>query len=162
MGSVDGWLKPVFNNDIEIATDQNYAYQTLATNMRGFNQNIRNGNSFAVINSELRIPLFKYLTNKPMKSDFLRNFQIVPFSDIGTAWTGVNPYTEDNSFNTGTIDNGPITVRLIHQREPIVAGYGIGLRSRLFGYFVRVDWARGIEDGITQDRMFYWSLNLDF
>ena len=162
MGSVDGWLKPVFNNDIEIATDQNYAYQTLATNMRGFNQNIRNGNSFAVINSELRIPLFKYLTNKPMKSDFLRNFQIVPFTDIGTAWTGKNPYTEDNSFNTGTIDNGPITVRLIHQREPIVAGYGIGLRSRLFGYFVRVDWARGIEDGITQDRMFYWSLNLDF
>jgi hypothetical protein len=97
-----------------------------------------------------------------MKSDFLKNFQIVPFADIGTAWTGKSPYTEDNSFNTGTIYNGPITIRLIHQREPIVAGYGIGLRSRLFGYFVRVDWAHGIEDGVTQDRMFYWSLNLDF
>lgn len=44
MGGVDNWLAPRFNTNVPIATDNNYAYQTLATNMRGFEQNIRNGN----------------------------------------------------------------------------------------------------------------------
>ena len=162
LGGVDGWLKPQFDKDIVISQDENYAYQTLATNMRGFWQNVRNGNSFAVINSELRFPVFKFFMNRPMKSDFLRNFQILAFGDIGTAWTGKTPYSSDNSFNTDFIENGPITVRLIHQREPVVAGYGIGLRTRLWGYFIRIDYAKGIQDGISQKGLFYWSLSLDF
>jgi len=162
MGGVDGWLKPQFDNTQTIANEDLYAYQTLATNMRGFPQNVRNGNSFALINSELRFPIFKYFVNRPMKSDFLKNFQIVGFGDIGTAWTGESPYSSDNSFNTDIIESGPITVRLIHQREPIIAGYGLGLRSRLWGYFIRLDWARGIEDGVHLPYIFYWSLSLDF
>lgn len=162
LGGVDGWLKPQFNNDVAISQDEDYAYQTLATNMRGFWQNIRNGNSFAVINSELRFPVFKFFMNRPMKSDFLRNFQVLAFGDIGTAWTGKTPYSSDNSFNTDNIENGPITVRLTHEREPIVAGYGIGLRTRLWGYFIRIDYAKGIQDSISQKGLFYWSLSLDF
>jgi hypothetical protein len=104
--------------------------------------------------------------NRPMKSDFVKNFQIVSFADAGTAWTGSNPYASDNSFNTKVYQFGSETgdgeIRIIHQQEPIVAGYGIGLRSRIFGYFVRVDWARGIEDGIHLQPRFYWSLSLDF
>ena len=100
--------------------------------------------------------------NRPMKSDCLRNFQILDFGDIGTAWTGKTPYSSDNSFNTDIIENGPITIRLTHQREPIVAGYGIGLRTRLWGYFIRLDYARGIQDGMSQKGLFYWSLSLDF
>ncbi|MEZ5195493.1 MAG: hypothetical protein R2764_03590 [Bacteroidales bacterium] len=91
MGGVDNWLFPTFNVSTPVDQEQNYAYQTLATNMRGFNQNIRNGNSFAVINSEIRFPVFRYLANKPIKSDFINNFQIVGFGDVGTAWTGFIP-----------------------------------------------------------------------
>jgi len=162
LGGVDGWLKPEFNFDTDIAQDQNYAYQAIATNLRGFFQNIRNGNSFALASSEIRFPVFKYFMNRPMKSDFLKNFQIISFADVGAAWTGANPYATDNSFNTEEIVNGPLTVRLIHQREPVVGGYGFGLRSRVFGYFVRLDWAKGIEDGIQLPHIFYWSLSLDF
>ena len=161
LGGVDGWLKPEFNSD-DIPQDPQYAYQSVATNMRGFQQNIRNGNSFALASSEIRFPIFKYFMNRPMKSDFIKNFQIVSFADVGAAWTGDNPYATDNSFNTKTILKGPITVRLIHQREPIVAGYGLGVRSRVFGYFVRLDWAKGIEDGIHLPHIWYWSLSLDF
>ena len=162
LGGVDGWLKPAFNDETDIAQDQNYAYQSLATNLRGFQQNVRNGNSFALVSSEIRFPIFKYFMNRPMKSDFVKNFQIVSFADIGSAWTGKTPYATDNSFNTKEVTNGPITVRLIHQREPIVAGYGFGLRSRVFGYFVRLDWAKGIEDGVILPNIWYWSLSLDF
>jgi hypothetical protein len=47
-------------------------------------------------------------------------------------------------------------------REPIVAGFGAGARAQLMGYFIRADWARGIENGYLLPRMFYLSFSLDF
>ena len=162
MGGVDTWLFPKFNSTIPIDYNQNYIYQTLATNMRGFKQNIRNGNSFFVINSELRFPAIKYFSNRPLKSDFFENFQIIGFGDLGTAWTGSNPYSKENSLFKQVIYQNPLTITLENIREPIVGGYGFGLRSRVLGYFVRVDWAWGVEDGIVQPRIFYLSFSLDF
>lgn len=162
LGGVDNWLFPKFDNSVDISANQNYGYQTIATNMRGFHQNIRNGNSFAVINSELRFPIVKYFSTKPVKSDFFNNLQIVGFGDLGTAWEGSNPYSKENSLFTEVIQKGPIKVTLETMREPIVGGYGFGVRSRLLGYFIRADWAWGVEDGKVQPRIFYVSLSLDF
>ncbi len=164
MGGVDNWFNPQFNYDTPISLTENYAYQTLATPMRGFYQNIRNGNSFALYNSELRLPLFRYLMNKPLKSDFLNNFQVVGFGDVGTAWTGKSPYDDNNSLNTQIIGGppNPVTVVIQTRREPIVFGYGWGIRSRLMGYFMRLDWSHGWVDGKIQPRVFYWSFSLDF
>lgn len=163
MGGVDNWLNsPQFDRSTNIDLTQNYAYQTLATNMRGFHQNVRNGNSFAVINSELRVPVFRYLLNRPIKSDFINNFQVIGFGDIGTAWTDKSPYSPKNSLNTFTIYSKPLTITLNTRKEPIVGGYGWGLRSRVLGYFIRVDWAWGIEDLIVLPRVTYVSFSLDF
>ncbi|HET6243300.1 MAG: PD40 domain-containing protein [Bacteroidetes bacterium] len=162
MGGVDNWLLPRFDQETRIDYSQNYVFQTLATNMRGFHQNARNGNSFAVINSELRMPIFRYLVNQPIKSDFINNFQIIGFTDIGTAWNGLSPYSEDNTLNTEIIYANPFVITLKNQKEPIIAGYGFGLRSRLWGYFIRADWAWGVEDGVVKPRIFYLSLSLDF
>jgi hypothetical protein len=162
MGGVDNWLAPRFNTNVPIATDNNYAYQTLATNMRGFEQNIRNGNSFAVLNSELRWPVFRYFANRPIKSDFVNNFQLVAFGDLGTAWNGPSPYSKENSLYKKVIRQGPMTITLENEIEPIVGGYGFGLRTRFLGYFMRADWAWGVEDMRVQDGTFYFSLSLDF
>ena len=48
------------------------------------------------------------------------------------------------------------------KRDPVVWGYGFGLRSRLLGYFVRADWAWGIENNMVMPNVFYLSLSLDF
>lgn len=164
MGGVDNWLVPKFDNSINVATDQNYAYQTIATPMRGFYQNIRNGNSFALINSELRVPIFKYFANKPLKSDFFNNFQVIGFTDIGTAWTGDSPYSQQNYLKQTVISNpgNPLLITLNNNSNPIVAGYGWGIRSRILGYFVKLDWAWGVEDLTILPRMTYLSLGLDF
>ena len=164
LGSQDNAIVPTdnFNFDINIDTTENYAFQTLATPMRGFIQNIRNGTSFAIFNSEIRIPLFQYLIRRPIRSDFIRNFQIIAFGDIGTAWTGTDPYSQDNALNTQVIPGNPITVILKKQIEPIVAGYGFGLRSRILGYYLKGDWAWGYEDRQLNDVIFYLSLGLDF
>lgn len=164
MGGVDNWFNAKFDNSTPIATDQNYAYQTLATNMRGFYQNVRNGNSFAVINSEIRFPIFKYLYKRPIRADFIQNFQIIVFTDLGTAWSGPNPYSDKNALNTEVIGTSqtPLLITLNTQHNPIVGGYGWGVRSRLFGYFIRLDRAFGVEDGIVLKPIWHLSLSLDF
>jgi Tol biopolymer transport system component len=164
MGGVDNSLFPNYDNSNNTASNEFYAFQALATNMRGFNQNIRNGSSFAVINNEIRFPIFSYLINKPIRSDFISNFQIVPFFDIGTAWTGTNPYSDDNTFNQKlVIVNQYTQATVINVRDPIVAGFGGGLRSKLFGYFIRGDIAWGIQDReVNQKPVFYISMSTDF
>jgi len=162
LGGVDNWLFPTYNINTPVAFDQNYAFQTLATNMRGFDQNIRNGNSFFVFNTELRWPAFRYLFNRPIRSDFVNNFQVVAFGDVGTAWTGTSPWSADNQLFTQYIRRGPLFIKVEMQKEPIVEGFGFGIRTRLFGYFLRGDLAWGIEDGRIRRPVFYFSLSLDF
>lgn len=162
MGGVDTWLTPKFTTEAPIDYTQNYAYQTLATNMRGFYQNVRNGNSFAVLNSELRFPIFRYFANRPLRSDFINNFQLVAFGDIGTAWTGLTPYSDDNALFTRIIRKGGLLITVREQRQPLVGGLGFGARARLLGYFIRADYAWGIEDMVVNKPVFYVSLSLDF
>jgi len=162
MGGVDNWLFPKFNMDTPIDYSQNYAYQTLATNMRGFNQNIRNGNSFVVINSELRFPVFQYFSKTPISSGFLRSFQLIGFGDIGTAWTGLSPYSTENSLFTKYITSGPMNISVEVQKEPIVGGFGFGARATIMGYFVRGDISWGVDDYNVRKPVYYLSLSLDF
>ncbi len=162
LGGVDQWLIPRSDNSLPLDPEQNFQYQTIGTPMRGFIYNVRNGNSFAVINSELRWPVFSYLFDRPLRSDFLNNFQLLAFGDVGSAWTGPSPFSPENAFNTTVIRTGDLTIELENNRNPIIFGYGFGVRSRLFGYFVRADWAWGVDDGITLPSVFYISLALDF
>jgi hypothetical protein len=162
MGGVDNWLNPVFNYEYQIDYTQNYAFQTLATSMRGFNQNARSGNTFALFSSELRLPVFRFLLNKPLRSEILNNFQVVGFADVGSAWQGLNPLSDENTYYTKTINSPPLDITVKVQKDPLIAGYGVGFRSTLFGYFLRFDWAWGIEDQVVQPKIFYFSLGLDF
>lgn len=161
LGGVDNWLFAKVDNSIPVDLDQNYRFQSMAVPMRGFFYNARNGSSFGVVNTEVRLPLFRYIVNRPIRSDLIHNFQVIGFGDIGSAWTGSHPYAEDNSFNRVVIQRNPLTITLDSKREPIVAAYGFGMRTRLLGYFVRADWAWGIDDGVIQPRVFHFSLSLD-
>jgi len=115
-----------------------------------------------VLNNELRWPVFRYFANKPLNSDFLNNFQLIGFFDFGTAWSGPTPWSKRNHLNRKIIENGPFYIVIDQGRHPFIAGYGLGVRSRLLGYFVRFDYAWGIENYEIQDGMYYLSLSLDF
>ncbi len=160
LGGVDGWLNPQFNNN-QPAADQTYAFQTLALNMRGYNQNIANGNNSIVINSELRLPVFASLINQPINNAFIRNFQLVQFIDLGTAWNGkfngIQRPTQvipgANGFNV-KIDAGGL--------GPFAGGYGFGARSTLLGYFVKFDVAWPMLGLFKGKPIGYFALGLDF
>ncbi|MFD1552752.1 hypothetical protein DNU06_08700 [Putridiphycobacter roseus] len=164
MGAVNNWvLRPTdnFNFDLDVDPSQNYGYQTIATPLRGFIQNTRNGNSFALLSTELRLPIFSFLSPFPINSEFFRHFQIVAFGDVGSAWTGPHPLSPENYFNNHKIDNYPIQINIQNLIEPIVGDVGFGFRSKLMGYFIKLDIAWGIEDLRFLKPVTQISLNLD-
>jgi hypothetical protein len=166
LGGVDNWFNARFNNEINIVQPEQYQFQTLATNMRGFSQNIRNGNNFVVFNSELRWPFIRYIVDRPLRSDFLNNLQLIGFADVGAAWFGFNPLSKDNTENVNTYLQGsnlsPTIITVINEKDPMVAGFGWGVRSRIYGYFVRLDVGYGVDNFKTQKRVISLSFATDF
>ncbi|MEO8582554.1 MAG: hypothetical protein ABI415_02090, partial [Flavitalea sp.] len=138
LGGIDGWMFPKYNAEPH-PQDQNYAFQSLAVNLRGFNQNVTNGNNAVVMNSEFRLPVFSTLFNKPINNAFLRNFQLIQFIDLGTAWNGAYNKIERPT-QIYPSQNGDVEVLLkAGGIGPFVGGYGFGVRSTLLGYFLRLD-----------------------
>lgn len=168
LGGVDNWMGyffnkiPMFDNSVAVNPELNYGFQALATNMRGFSQNARNGPNFALINSEIRWPVIRYFAGHPVRSRFLDNLQVVAFGDIGSAWNGLTPWSGDNEWEKEVVTHGPVTITLDTMRDPLIGGFGFGVRSMLAGYFIRADWAWGVENSDILPRVFYLSLSLDF
>jgi len=164
MGGVDNWVFAKFDSENWTDLSKNYAYQTLATNMRGFQQNVRNGTSFLLLSTELRVPFVQLIAGRMLSNNFLNSLQFLVFGEMGTAWTGATPYSPDNCLYTRWIERGNITVRINRQVDPWVQGFGMGLRASLFGYFLRLDYAWGLENMRIHNKkgMLLFSLGLDF
>lgn len=161
LGGVDNDLFPRQDNNTSIDFSQNYAFQTIATNMRGYRQGNRNGNSFMVINEEIRLPIYNTFFKRPIKSSLLRELQFVAFTDIGSAWRGVLPNSDNiRSDNFVQDPNSPVTVFIENNKQDFNWGYGAGLRTKVIGYFLRTDLAWNING--SKKPMLHVSMATDF
>lgn len=133
-----------------------------ATPLRGFDYNKLAGNNFILFNAELRIPLIAYFNRKTIRSKFFQNLQLVGFTDIGSAWTGISPFNRENALNTVRIENGPFQAKVSNFKDPFLIGYGVGVRTKILNYFTRFDVAWGLEDDAVQPAKYYLSLGYDF
>lgn len=162
MGGVDNAFNAKNNTLLQPTLKNTYAFQSLVTNMRGYAQNSRNGNTFLVTNLELRMPVFSTLFDNTPSSLFLKNLQLVAFTDIGSAWEGLFPDKNINRSNTFYYPDkfDPQVIVTVPYPIPsqLAMGYGIGARLYLYSYFVRIDYARNIEN----KGMFHISLGYDF
>ncbi len=140
-----------------------YAFENIAPQLRGFDRNIRNGTSYVVSTVELRVPIFRHLFSDQLRYDFIREFQLVGFFDSGTAWHGSSPYSSKNPINSATFTSGQsVVLNVQYFRDPLVLGYGWGFRTSIFGYFLKVDFARGIETRDILPQRIHLSLGTDF
>lgn len=166
LGGMEGWIFASSEENIPVPGGDESSFKVLAPQLRGFKNNIRNGNSYMLTNAEFRLPLAKYIGLSRSTIGFLRNLQLTSFFDAGTAWYGANPNSEDNTLNSVSIsnpENNPIiTINARFFRDPVVYGYGFGARSTILGYFVKFDYSWGVENGNQRDPRFYFSLGLDF
>ncbi|HEV7780960.1 MAG TPA: hypothetical protein VGO58_06820, partial [Chitinophagaceae bacterium] len=171
LGGVDNWLMfgnnqrsdgtyRYFNPANTPDPDVDYAYQSLAVNLRGFKQNVANGNNAVVINSEIRVPVFTSFFNKPINNAFLRNFQLVQFVDLGTAWNGAYDKIARPSVSYTVT---PLTIKVkAGGVGPFAGGYGFGARSTLLGYFLRFDAAWEMNGVFKGKPQYYFAMGLDF
>jgi hypothetical protein len=159
LGGVDGWVFPKYSSEPR-PQDADYAFQSLAVNMRGYRQNVSNGNNAIVLNSEFRFPVFTTLFNKPINNAFLRNFQLVQFVDLGSAWNGAyNKLARPEN----VYRNNDVLIRIkAGGVGPFIGGYGFGARSTLLGYFLRLDAGWEMGSFFRGNPVWHFAMGVDF
>ncbi len=159
LGGTDGWLFPKANQQPTPANDTYYGFQSLQ-NLRGFDQNVANGNNAVVMSSEFRLPVFATLFNKPINNAFLRNFQVIQFFDLGTAWNGA--YNKIGR-PTDVYPGNNVTVLIkAGGIGPFAGSYGFGVRSTLLGYFLRLDAGWEMNTFFGGKPLLQFSMGVDF
>lgn len=165
-GGMDNWFGP--KTDLNETPPINYTadvlYLNYVTNVRGFNYNVRNGNNFILVNSELRLPYKKLTSFSTYKSNMVENLQFVFFTDLGTSWSGINPTSQENSINKTIYgaDGDAYRITAYNYRSPLVLGFGGGARTVLLGTYVKFDIAWGVEDFKVRGPKGYISIGYDF
>ena len=177
LGGTDGWLMfgnnqktdnngnvrdRYFNTNNPPANDQSYAFQSLAVNMRGYIQNIANGNNAAVINSEFRVPVMSTFFEKTVNNPFLRNLMITQFIDLGTAWNGKYDSFKRPEVNYSDNNNNVLVKVKAGGIGPFAGGYGFGARSMLFGQYIKYDIGWPMSGFFKGRPVMYLSLGFDF
>lgn len=134
------------------------------TDLRGYDYDEIRGRNVITFSSELRIPLFSYLTRGNITSNFVRNFQLVGFYDIGSAWNDSAPWERVNDQNTEVIntEGSPFVITLNNFNNPWLQSYGAGLRTVLLNYYVKFDMARPVRNYESEDLKFYVTLGFNF
>jgi hypothetical protein len=167
LGGVDNWLGA--QQSPLTLPSSNPGFMALETNLRGYYQMSRIGNNFAVLNSEIRLPVLTTFIRRPIQSATLKNLQFVTFLDAGGAWNGFLPdasatsvsygYPTPNSFSSPP--NNVILKVTVPYGDGLALGYGAGFRTSLLGYFLRLDAAWNIEGTSTKPTI-YFSMGTDF
>jgi len=168
LGGVDNWISPQQASNGGQPTPGNYGFQDQVTSLRGYDQAARTGNNYAIFTTELRLPVLTTFIKRPIQSAILKNLQVVAFMDAGSAWNGFLPdaanSTSNYSYPTLATQPSPTNNVFLNLSVPdnggLALGYGGGLRTSLFGYFVRFDAAWNIE-GIKKP-VIYFALGTDF
>jgi len=173
LGGVDNWIQPQNAANAGQPPAGNYGFQDLATPLRGYDQYARVGNNFLVFNTELRLPVLTTFLRRPIQSAILKNLQVVAFCDMGDAWSGFLPDANATSTtynypsaagiannNAGGVPNNVSLSLTVPNAGGLAVGYGGGLRTSIFGYYIRVDAAWNIEGSKTP--IIYFALGTDF
>jgi hypothetical protein len=170
IGGVPNWLfnqtrSHVSGDPLAVSNtlnNSNLLFVDYTTNLRGFRYNERFGSSTFLINTELRIPIFRYLSSAPLSSNFLRNFFLTGFADFGSAWDGPIPLNPERSSLEVEYNEEIFRARIRNFSNPWLASYGLGIRTLLLGYYARFDYAWPLRDFVPGDPKFTVSVGLDF
>jgi hypothetical protein len=173
LGGMDNWA---FNKTYQDGRDsegnentlgtrsenQDILFVEFATNLRGFPYATLFGSNVLLMNAEFRLPLIRALSNTPVSSNFFQNMQLIAFYDIGTSWTGKPPFDSGTSVRIDRINNGPFEIDIKNFLNPWLYSYGVGMRSVIFGYYMKFDLAWPVENFEVGKPQFLFTLGFDF
>ncbi|MGY6523664.1 MAG: biopolymer transporter Tol [Mongoliitalea sp.] len=132
--------------------------------LRGFLFDEIRGRNVITFTSELRLPLFSYLSRGNITSNFVKNFQMVAFYDVGSAWNEAAPWERNNDRNTEIIrtPGSPFVITLNNFGNAWLQSYGAGLRTIFLNYYCKLDVARPVRNFETENLRFYVTLGYNF
>jgi hypothetical protein len=173
LGGMDNWFANKTNKEgvgNPLATNEgfnpNLPFVEFATSLRGFDYATLYGNSVAMANAELRVPLIRALAGGPISSNFFRNMQFTAFYDIGTGWTGAPPFTAQTSVRNRVVPEdrtgSPFQVEVKEYLNPWLYSYGVGFRTMMLGYYIKFDVAWPVENYTVKDPRLHVTLGFDF
>ncbi|MEM1043537.1 MAG: BamA/TamA family outer membrane protein [Bacteroidota bacterium] len=145
---VQNWINPRFQN-IPIDDVNDFAFLTPVLPLRGFGIDERSGSRFGLVNAEFRFPLFAAILPGPIPVLPLYNLQGTAFLDAGVI------YSDD--FNLRRLNDEGREVF-----DDLLVGAGVGLRTILLGYPLRLDWAWPYDGRDFGEAQLYFSIGLDF
>ncbi len=145
-----------------IGMNEDLLFTEFATNLRGFDYATLFGNHVLLLNAELRIPIVQAFSSEPVSSPFLRHLQFVGFYDIGTSWSGKPPFTEEGSVTYDRIKDQTFQIDVKNYLNPWLYSYGLGVRTTLLGYYLKVDAAWPVMNYEVGKTSWYVTLGFDF
>ncbi len=132
--------------------------------LRGYLLDEIRGRNVMTFSTELRIPLFSYLSRGNITSNFVKNFQLVAFYDLGSAWDTSAPWERINDQNTEVISTpgSPFRITINNFNNPWLQSFGGGLRTVLLNNYVKFDVAKPIRNYQGDELKFYVTLGHNF
>lgn len=151
LGGLENWINRTSLSGlspIPFETPEDFAFMNLQMPMRGYGFAQLRGSKFALLNAELRFPLFTALVAGPVPI-LLQGIMGSFFLDMGTAF--------NNQFEATAQDEFGQTVY-----KDLLISSGIGVRSFLFGLPIKMDivWRKTYENWTSPEYLF--SLGFDF
>jgi len=162
VGGAEQWLLAKTNQDMPVPSSDRILMLAMAAPVRGLPLNSRNGSAFFGLNAEWRLMPVAFRSALPVGSDFWRNFQVMSFFDAGTAWNKGGFLKTDPGLFPTQINQGPVQVLFNREAQAVLWSYGLGVRSQVLGYSVRLDRAWPVENKVALPPTWVISLGLDF
>ncbi|MDX1529961.1 MAG: peptidase MA family metallohydrolase [Rhodothermales bacterium] len=145
---VQNWINPDFER-IPIEDEDDFVFGTPVLPLRGFSIDEASGDRFGLVNAEFRAPLVAAILPGPIPILPLYNIQATAFLDAGAVYAGGFDLWADDAEGRRVLDD-------------LLVGTGVGLRTILLGYPLRLDWAWPFDGREFGDGRVYFSIGLDF
>jgi Tol biopolymer transport system component len=173
IGGMDNWLlsNRDFYSNANAATqnpltidpgvnNSDILFVRYVTSLRGFKYNSQFGPKYLLFNGELRLPVVQYFYRGTIGSNFLRNLQLIGFTDIGTAYSG--KITSQSDKNVKTVSVYPFSATVTNYLNPFLIGFGGGIRTMFLGYYIKSDLGWGLQNGLLSKPQLYLTFGYDF
>ncbi len=143
-------------NGFPITDLSDFVFATPVLPLRGYDINAQNGSYFGLMNAEFRFPLVAAILPGPIPLVPLYNLQGTAFVDAGSVWGGRN--IDNRRFNA--FYRHPETGERLF--DDLLVSAGLGLRTIMLGYPIRLDWAWPHDGDRFRESRLYFSVGLDF
>ncbi len=157
LGGVENWIgRTAFGYGYDIFNHaEDFAFLNLETPLRGFDIGQLAGRNFVMANAEFRFPFFSGFVAVPLPFVLLGSV----FADLGTAWNGS---VRDIALRSPQDTVDAFGVHRYYSPGSLLLSAGVGLRSFLAGYPLKVDIAWRREGNQWSDPSYIVSIGYDF